>query len=54
MKRVMLPLLLLASLQAPAVRAEVKAGLGLGSRVNGVEGGSCKAGLCRISGGSGA
>ena len=38
MKRVMLPLLLLASLQAPAVRAEVKAGLGLGSRVNGVEG----------------
>ena len=52
MKRVMLPLLLLASLQAPAVRAEVKAGLGLGSRVNGVEGGSCKAGLCRIDGGS--
>ena len=48
----MLPLLLLASLQAPAVRAEVKAGLGLGSRVNGVEGGSCRAGLCRISGGS--
>ena len=28
------------------------AGLGLGSRVNGVEGGSCKAGLCRIDGGS--
>ena len=52
MKKVMLPLLLLASLQAPVVRAEVKAGLGLGSRVNGVEGGSCKAGLCRIDGGS--
>ena len=52
MKRMLMPLLLLASLQAPAIRAEVKAGFGLGSRVNGVEGGSCKVGLCRIDGGS--
>ncbi len=52
MKRLRLPLLLLlASIQAGNVRAEVKAGPGLQTRVNGVMGGSCKTGVCHLDGG---
>ena len=51
MKRhLLLPLLIVLGCSAPA-RADVAAG-GLGTRLNGVEGGRCSSGVCRIGGGS--